>query len=185
MKKWSFIALLLVGSTILGATVLREPIASAAQSVSATIVGPLDAQGNVAVHEQGTAAMRAANDEVGVSQRLSGSVGPPGVCEASGNLYTVPAGHELVALFVSARAIGPGGTSTSGQVDTGGVTVELPLPFSPEALVVNDVEESAASEAVHYVFPGGTTLEFSGVVDGGAVACTFNVSVGGYLQPSS
>jgi len=27
MRKWSFVALLLVGATILGATVLREPIA--------------------------------------------------------------------------------------------------------------------------------------------------------------
>ena len=52
MKKWHAVAMLLVGATLLGATVLREPIASAAQSVSATIIGPLDAQGNVKVHEQ-------------------------------------------------------------------------------------------------------------------------------------
>jgi hypothetical protein len=44
MKKWPFIALLLVGATLLGATVLREPIANAAQSISAHITGPLDAQ---------------------------------------------------------------------------------------------------------------------------------------------
>jgi hypothetical protein len=55
MKKWSFLALLLIGATILGSTVLREPIASAAQSVDANIIGPLDGQGNVKVHEQGTA----------------------------------------------------------------------------------------------------------------------------------
>jgi hypothetical protein len=61
MKKWSFLALLLLGSAILGGTVLREPIASAAQSVSATIIGPLDGQGNVAVHEQGTADVNVTN----------------------------------------------------------------------------------------------------------------------------
>ena len=60
MKKWSFVALLLVGATMLGATVFREPIASAAQGVSATIVGPLDADGNVKVHEQGTASVSVA-----------------------------------------------------------------------------------------------------------------------------
>lgn len=47
--------LLVLGSLLLGATVFREPVAHAAQAVSATIVGPLDAQGNVKVHEQGTA----------------------------------------------------------------------------------------------------------------------------------
>src|SRR5262245_17673609 len=57
MKKWSFVALLLVGATLLGATVLREPIARAAQSTATTIVGPLDVNGNVKVHEQGTAAV--------------------------------------------------------------------------------------------------------------------------------
>jgi hypothetical protein len=55
MRKWPFVALLLIGATILGSTVLREPIARAAQSVDANIIGPLDGHGNVRVHEQGTA----------------------------------------------------------------------------------------------------------------------------------
>lgn len=67
MKKWSFVALLLIGATILGATVLREPIASAAQGVSANITSPLDANGNVAVHEKGTANVNVTNDPVHVS----------------------------------------------------------------------------------------------------------------------
>jgi hypothetical protein len=49
------VALLMLGAAILASTVLSGPIASAAQSVSATITGPLDGQGNVKVHEQGTA----------------------------------------------------------------------------------------------------------------------------------
>jgi hypothetical protein len=53
MKKWPMI--LVLGATFLGATVLSGPIATAAQSVGATITGPLDGQGNVKVHEQGTA----------------------------------------------------------------------------------------------------------------------------------
>jgi hypothetical protein len=62
VKKWSFVALLLVGATILGATVFREPIAWAAQSVDSTIVGPLD-NGNVRVHEEGTANTREQNTD--------------------------------------------------------------------------------------------------------------------------
>jgi hypothetical protein len=49
VNRWSFVALLLAGAMFLGATVFGEPIARAAQGVSATIVGPLDADGNVMV----------------------------------------------------------------------------------------------------------------------------------------
>lgn len=54
MRKWATIGLLVLGAT-LGATVFSGSIATAAQSVSATITGPLDGGGNVKVHEQGTA----------------------------------------------------------------------------------------------------------------------------------
>jgi hypothetical protein len=54
MKKLSMIGLL-VGAVFLGATVFSGTIASAASNVGTTIVGPLDGQGNVKVHEQGTA----------------------------------------------------------------------------------------------------------------------------------
>jgi hypothetical protein len=80
MKTWSFVALLVVGATVLGSTVLREPIAYAAQSVSATIVGPLDGNGNVAVHEQGTANVREqnldANGNVKVHEQGTAQVSP-------------------------------------------------------------------------------------------------------------
>src|SRR5262245_10096747 len=39
MKKWLFVALLLVGATILGATVLREPIGYAASPFTNVIIG--------------------------------------------------------------------------------------------------------------------------------------------------
>ena len=54
MRNYSIVAVALVISVVLGATVFREPIAWAAQSVEARIVGPLDGQGNVKVQEQGT-----------------------------------------------------------------------------------------------------------------------------------
>jgi hypothetical protein len=69
MKKWTFITLLILGATILGSTVLREPIANAAQSVDANIIGPLDGQGNVKVHEQGTANVNVTNSTVPVHEQ--------------------------------------------------------------------------------------------------------------------
>jgi hypothetical protein len=67
MKKTLAATFLLVcGSALLGATVFREPIARAAQTVGATIVGPLDGNGDVAVHEQGTAAVEVTNDTLSV-----------------------------------------------------------------------------------------------------------------------
>ena len=51
--------LLLLGSLLLGSTVFRDQAAHAAQTVGATIIGPLDANGNVRVHEQGAVSLAA------------------------------------------------------------------------------------------------------------------------------
>jgi len=67
MKKWLFAIGLVAASLLLGGTVLREPIAYAAQSVGATIVGPLDSNGNVMVHEQGTADVNVTHGTVSVA----------------------------------------------------------------------------------------------------------------------
>jgi hypothetical protein len=68
-KALSVAAALIVGSMVLGATVLREPIATAASPFTNVIIGNtstnpvpvseqnVDATGNVRVHEQGTAAV--------------------------------------------------------------------------------------------------------------------------------
>jgi hypothetical protein len=77
MKKWLFAVGLVGGSLLLGGTVLREPIAYAAQSVSATIIGPLDANGNVQVHEQGTADVNVTNTDLGVHGTVSVSTPSP------------------------------------------------------------------------------------------------------------
>ncbi len=54
MRKYAIVAVCLVVSLVLATTVFREPVASAAQGVAATIIGPLDGSGYVAVHEHGT-----------------------------------------------------------------------------------------------------------------------------------
>jgi hypothetical protein len=108
MKKSSFVSLLLVGATILGATVLRERIASAAQTVSATIIGPLDANGNVTVHEQGTAAVheqgtanvQVANPSVPIEQ-----AGTPVTIQFPTGPYTVPDGKRLVIEYLNSETL--------------------------------------------------------------------------------
>jgi hypothetical protein len=61
-------ALVLIGAGVaLGTTVFREGMAHAAQLVSAEIVSPLDARGNVKVHEQGIADVNVTNRTVPVT----------------------------------------------------------------------------------------------------------------------
>jgi hypothetical protein len=130
MKKWSFVALLLVGATMLGATVLNEPIANAAQTVSANIIGPLDPNGNVkvheqgtaAVHEQGTAAVNVTNSSVPVHEQgtadvnvtnSSLSLAPPAPVTDGGNFASL-AGGEVRTLAAPATAIALAIHLTSG-----------------------------------------------------------------------
>jgi hypothetical protein len=71
VKKASLVVLLLVAAMVLGATVLREPVASAAQAIlPVNIVGPVDANGNVKVHEQGTANVNVTNSSLSVAPKL-------------------------------------------------------------------------------------------------------------------
>ena len=69
MRKYAIVAGGLLLSLVLGATVFSQPVAWAAQSVSATIIGPLDGQGNVAVHEQGTANVSVTNSQLAVREQ--------------------------------------------------------------------------------------------------------------------
>src|SRR5262245_50466918 len=199
MKRWAFVLLVVVGATILGATVLREPIASAAQNVGATIIGPLDASGNVAVHEQGTAnvnvtnatvpvheqgttAVRSANDEITLRQSLS-TMPPPSDGPCNGPSYTVPAGKELVVEYVSGEAIDVSETTTgvTGQWEAqvpGEIPAVMPLIFEKQTARI-----WTASEAVHVAVPAGGVVQFFGhSQDRG---CLMNVALGGYLQPSA
>src|SRR5262249_26189118 len=184
-------ALLLVCvGVVLGATVFRSDIAQATglkQSQSVIVDNgpgkpvPVQEQnldgGNIRVHEEGTAAVRLGNEEVSVSKGGDDVADP--FCEING-IYTVPAGKDLVVEYISGTLEPFSGTDTgaTGKVfsPSGG---ELPLVF-----VEQQPNQFAASEAVHFVFPAGSLLDFLGVL-GGASSCTVAVSIGGYLQPSS
>lgn len=51
MTRWPLAAAMVAAALVLGATVFAQPVAWAAQAVGATIVGPLDEQGNVKVSQ--------------------------------------------------------------------------------------------------------------------------------------
>jgi hypothetical protein len=124
MSRRAFIgALALVAvSVVLGATVFREDIALATQAVSAEIVDPLDSQGNVKVHEQGTADVRVTNravpvivtdERVGVQQ-----AGEPILVRLTGNQqYVVPADKRLLIQYVN----GPAGLALQLLEPGGGI----------------------------------------------------------------
>jgi len=197
MKSWAFAVLVAVGATILGGTLLREPIAYAAQNVGATIVGPLDGDGNVQVHEQGTAnvnvtngavpvheqgttAVRSANEEITL-QGLAHEDGP----SCGNDIYTVPAGKELVIEYASAFTFDAFETATHAS---GHLEVFRSSGSSDLSLLFQKVSGSnwAASEAIHYALKAGESLAFSGeVINPAHPGCNMEVDVGGYLQPSS
>lgn len=95
MHKWRFVVLLLVGATILGATVLREPVAWATQNLAVTITGPVDEQGNVMVPVEPNAHLT--NRYVFAAQ-VSLDSGPV--------RFTVPAGKVLIVDHLNVWAIG-------------------------------------------------------------------------------
>jgi hypothetical protein len=195
MKRLHFVALLIVGATILGATVLREPIALAAQIVDANIIGPLDADGNIKVHEQGTPTVNAA--QVGTWQvraadnpafqpfhaSVSATEGPSGGC----NGFAVPVGKRLVLEFVSASVNAEQGEQAIAdfRVDKNGSTVQTyEVPLRDQAFW-GGFERLVGSEDV-LVYAGPTTargdaFEVHGCFASTGVGATLRMDFSGYL----
>ena len=114
MKKALFPAFLLVlGSTVLGATVFKEQVAWAAQSVDATIIGPLDADRNIKVHEQGTADVNVTNTSLSVRN-------PPPVTGGGGSFGMFCPGFHNTPETIIATAV-----QFSWSGDVGGIILRL------------------------------------------------------------
>ena len=182
MRKYALVIGGLLLSVVLGATVFSTPLAWAAQAVNATIVGPLDANGSVKVHEQGTAAVRSANEEVSASHLFQDS-GPIGAtCE--GTLYTVPAGKQLVVEWVGGMGQGsgvqPAGAIPSGQIISN--LLNIPIVWEPGFAGLGGAGVSA-SQAVHFTFPAGAVLTFQAGWEFSTL-CNFFMSLGGHLEPT-
>jgi hypothetical protein len=100
---------LISASAFLGATVFHEEIAQAAQLVSAEIIGPLDAQGNVKVHEQGTA-------DVNITNRAVTVTGTVDINETTSKLLDTGPSGVLVSAGAPPVAIGTIDTASMSQV---------------------------------------------------------------------
>jgi hypothetical protein len=199
MKKCSFVALLLVGATVLGATVLREPIAHAAQTTATTIVGPLDANGNVKVHDQGTSDVNVTNSTVPVHEEGTSSVAvtngpatqPVQVSDGfqltgSSGLklsYTVPDGKRLVLEYAAADARGPNGDKLfidfiDGGDPNGPTIVFLPLEFQGDFF---GEDRYTASEPVRAYVEGGHQVAVEVDQTSEPDLATFRWTLSGYL----
>lgn len=178
MRKWSFIALLVAGATVLGATVLREPVAGAAQTVGATIVGPLDANGNVAVHEQGTPTVRVATARdrpLDVHEIDTPSVEPSSHGNGGSFAFFGDAKRTEVIEYVSAVCVGDPMEFVEIWVGDG------PHFDIPPAYVTDG--ESVASDVVRiYAKPGefGSVLVHHVNPQGEGDQCS--VSISGHLE---
>ena len=173
MSKKTFVVLLVVGATALGMTVLREPLANAAQAVSTEIIKPLDANGNVKVHEQGTANVKVTNlrsEPVQVSVTNTSvpveQAGEPVTIKTTGfglgTQYTVPENKLLVLQYVN--ALTDDGSNNPAPVNLnidepgGGEAPERAYHFAGETFLVSHtfITRSISEPLTIYVEAGST-----------------------------
>lgn len=174
MSKLVVVSGIVAVSVLLGASALREPLASAAQSIQATITN-LDRGGNIKVHEQGTAKVALTSEEVTVSR----SVTNPLMCFI-GDLSTVPAGKLFVIDYVNSHGSSAEATHFKGFLRVQ-PSVSLYLPYT------SVFHDGVASERIHFAVPAGKTLAFFGISVGDAdqgLGCSFESALGGHLQPA-
>jgi hypothetical protein len=159
MKKLLIPTLLLVlGSVVLGATVFRAPLASAAGGIPSMFVANdkkqplpveeqnLDADGNIKVHEQGTADVNVTNGSLRVAPRPdpvtggavtlgigcpSSSTQPETIVASALQIAWIGAGATTVRLLrgdsVAARFVGPG---VSGDSSSFVLPLTRPIAFT-------------------------------------------------------
>lgn len=187
------VALLLVGvGVVLGATVFRADIAQGtglAQSVTVanTTTNPvpvnvtntavpvreqnLDGQ-NIRVHEEGTAAVRSADEEISLTKTVY-------ECDNFNALvYTVPSGKTFILKYAGGSGFAQGATAVIGSIASGEDFV--PLVFQRQT-----DSSWAASDAVEYAFAAGRDLYLiAGFRPLGLPYCVMSVALGGYLQPA-
>jgi hypothetical protein len=161
-------SVLLVGlSVLLGGTLFHEELAQAAQIMGVEITKPLDAGGNVKVHEQGTANVNLTNAPLSVHEQGSVSVSEPelehpfffGFGADGSEEYTVPAGRALMLEYVNCVS-GPDGP------DFGACILQVRAPAGPSGEgnhffplgPTGSLAKTAFSGLVHIYVPSGWTI---------------------------
>jgi len=136
--------------------------------------------------------VRSADEEVSITQSFSDSNLNSSACSSDGDLYTVPAGKDLVVLYLGAQVVGSDGNSVTGEInesDARNATV-LPLVFQqPVGIGFEGRVQSSASEAIHFVVRSGQTLHAFALVERSNAddlfSCQLTVDLGGYLKPAA
>ena len=156
--------LVVVLAVVLGATVFSQPVAWAAQAVSATIIGPLDSNGNVRVHEQGTANVNVTNSSLQITTdeepyehtdffNQTAETCTQFVCNVS--FPAVPAGKRLVITYASARwALTAGGNGATVSLGVNGNGINQPQILLPAAVLAGNVNWVAAGPVTFYAEAG-------------------------------
>ena len=196
-RQAGLMALLLVGvGVVLGVTVFRSDIAQAtglAQSVTVDNTSAqavpvreqdLDASGNIRVHEQGVVR----DDHTNITFHAQTNSGSPKNC-LNDDIYTVPAGKQFVAQFVSINsATGTSLTTANQAILSNASQVEL-NDFASLVLTQGSLDRWAVSQTLDLVIPSGEKLGFQVQPDeatqcvvGGVGAAV--ITVGGYLEPA-
>ena len=143
MKKLSYAALVLVAATLLGATVLREPVANAAAATLNVLVTN-DSAHPVPVHEQGTANVNVTNGSLRWHRRLlkgtwcrwtSSSRSRQAATSSTASRSTPSGGKRFAGSFASVSGQGgpTGFTTASIGVDAGFGGFSLDLVGEPSA----------------------------------------------------
>lgn len=144
-KPLAFIALAVLASVVLAATVFREQVAYAAQVLNATIVGPLDGSGNVRVHEQGTANVNVTNSAVTVAPQAA-DIRSFGLLSAGPSGSATHAFPPIDASLITLTGMeGQGGAIVQNggfpilfyATDEGDVVLPLSQPMTVDAFVLN------------------------------------------------
>jgi len=186
---------------VLGATVFRSDIAQAtglAQEVTVNNTPAqavpvrdqnLDASGNIKVHEQGV--VRDDHTNITFHAQTAANNNDKLNCHNDG-IYTVPAGKQFVAQFVSITDSTGTPSTTANQASLYNASQGEFADFASFALTQGTLGRWAVSQTLDLVFPSGANLGFQVQPDAATNDCLSNgiagaaqITVGGYLEPAS
>ena len=196
-RQAGLMALLLVSvGVVLGVTVFRSDIAQAtglAQSVTVDNTPAqavpvreqdLDASGNIRVHEQGVVR----DDHTNITFHAQTDSGTPTNC-LNDDIYTVPAGKQFVAQFVSINSATGTNATTVNQAILYNASQGEFNDFASFVLTQGTLDRWAVSQTLDLVIPSGAKLGFQ-VQPDAATQCVVGgvgaalITVGGYLEPA-
>src|SRR6266508_2815519 len=152
MRKWSFVVLIALVATVLGATAFREQVASAAPAILQVFVtndssNPVPVTGTVGI--QGTPSVNVIDEREPFETRIDVTLAS-GSFNGSGG-FTVPSGKRLVAEFISALVTLPPGQTPLVFVNSLSGAVGFALPLADQgtrATSVGTFEEFTGAQQI-------------------------------------